>query len=517
FLFFSEIPETLTKCCSACFNRISRRVAPHIQDGNAIADDDQLSQCQQLRWSEEEIESAKRALKEFGTNWSKVAERVGNTKTHHQCKNFYFNYRKKMGLDLLVQEYNKNHLGEERKPTVTDEEESGSSTSSCDEMSGVPLNSDTDSAASPNNSQPIEEKRSSPMKTVLVSDVREEQLELAKVRQATETEETKAPNPPTQTAACKEDYDSSATETADEGQGGADADASAVVRQSPKTINYPISSTSVTVVPSQPEVLGVALRTGVPSLRLLSLQVVHRAGPKSHVTSLLEAEAQKWVGLCGAPGQLVVHGLEHGRLHSYAQVVGDYFPTRNGRHPGYVVGTSPRFRSNQRVTGREGGVNGPIREGSPPTRSVKDLVLGMIEMQLLKNPGGHGNNTSVNLSGTIVEPTISSILKTDHHAEIHRSDITFGREYRSEAKSRQVQVTQDTSLATLSVVNSHHSSTPTSLHPHLPPPGSSLLERIPQCMQATITQCSTPSSVEFPKEGLVVVQVCKLMLKYHCI
>nr|CAD7393945.1 unnamed protein product [Timema cristinae] len=150
-------------------------------------------------------------------------------------------------------------------------------------------------------------------------------------------------------------------------------------------------------------------------------------------------------------------------------------------------------------------VNGPVREGSPPTRSVKDLVLGMIEMQLLKNPGGHGNNTSVNLSGTIVEPTISSILKTDHHAEIHRSDITFGREYRSEAKSRQV--TQDTSLATLSVVNSHHSSTPTSLHPHLPPPGSSLLERIPQCMQATITQCSTPSSVEFPKEGLVVVQV----------
>nr|CAD7429781.1 unnamed protein product [Timema monikensis] len=426
-----QIPETLTKCCSACFNRISRRLAPHIQDGNAIADDDQLSQCQQLRWSEEEIESAKRALKEFGTNWSKVAERVGNTKTHHQCKNFYFNYRKKMGLDLLVQEYNKNHLGEERKPTVTDEEESGSSTSSCDEMSGVPLNSDTDSAASPNNSQPIEEKRSSPMKTVLVSDVREEQLDLAKVRQATETEETKAPNPPTQTAVCKEDYDSSATETADEGQGGADADASAVVRQSPKTINYPISSTSVTVVPSQPECGGVQT-PGVLGLRASDLGVL---------------------------------GLS---IHA---------------------------------------VNGPVREGSPPTRSVKDLVLGMIEMQLLKNPGGHGNNTSVNLSGTIVEPTISSILKTDHHAEIHRSDITFGREYRSEAKSRQVQVTQDTSLATLSVVNSHHSSTPTSLHPHLPPPGSSLLERIPQCMQATITQCSTPSSVEFPKEGLVVVQV----------
>ena len=45
-----------------------------------------------------------------------------------------------------------NHLGEERKPTVTDEEESGSSTSSCDELTPGGIlreNSDTDSAASP--------------------------------------------------------------------------------------------------------------------------------------------------------------------------------------------------------------------------------------------------------------------------------------------------------------------------------------------------------------------------------
>lgn len=40
-------------------------------------------------------------------------------------------------------------MGEERKPTVTDEEESGSSTSSCEEFVGPPINSDTDSATSP--------------------------------------------------------------------------------------------------------------------------------------------------------------------------------------------------------------------------------------------------------------------------------------------------------------------------------------------------------------------------------
>nr|CAD7440545.1 unnamed protein product [Timema bartmani] len=37
----------------------------------------------------------------------------------------------------------------------------------------------------------------------------------------------------------------------------------------------------------------------------------------------------KWVGLCG----IVMHVLDYGRLLLYAQVVGSYFPTRNGRSP----------------------------------------------------------------------------------------------------------------------------------------------------------------------------------------
>lgn len=95
---FAEIPPSLTKCCSACFNRISRRLAPHI-----------ASEEETLRWTEEETDALKKGLKEFGTSWSKVSEKVG-TKTHHQCKSFYFNCRKKLGLDLLVQEYNKVYI-----------------------------------------------------------------------------------------------------------------------------------------------------------------------------------------------------------------------------------------------------------------------------------------------------------------------------------------------------------------------------------------------------------------------
>lgn len=65
-----------------------------------------------LRWTDEEMDALKKALKEHGTSWSKVAEKVG-TKTHHQCKSFYFNCRKKLGLDLLVQEYNKVRIAAE--------------------------------------------------------------------------------------------------------------------------------------------------------------------------------------------------------------------------------------------------------------------------------------------------------------------------------------------------------------------------------------------------------------------
>lgn len=106
----AEIPAQVSKCCLACFNRITRRLAPHLQDpASAQNEDGEHGNSQQLRWTEEETEAAKCAIREHGTNWSKVAEKVGSNKTQHQCKNFYFNYRKKLGLDNLVQEYNKVH------------------------------------------------------------------------------------------------------------------------------------------------------------------------------------------------------------------------------------------------------------------------------------------------------------------------------------------------------------------------------------------------------------------------
>lgn len=60
-----------------------------------------------LKWTDEETEALKRAISEHGTKWSEVAQVVGSSKSQYQCKTYYFNYRKKLGLDSALQEYNK--------------------------------------------------------------------------------------------------------------------------------------------------------------------------------------------------------------------------------------------------------------------------------------------------------------------------------------------------------------------------------------------------------------------------
>ena len=55
-------------------------------------------------------------------------------------------------------------------------------------------------------------------------------------------------------------------------------------------------------------------------------------------------------------------------------------------------------------------------------------MLGVIEMQIKKNPCGQGLSTAVNVVTSEGAPTISSILKTDHRTDIIRpaSDISRG-------------------------------------------------------------------------------------------
>lgn len=54
---------------------------------------------------------AKKALRQFGSDWAAVANFV-KTKTNAQCKNFYFNYKKKLRLDELLEEHRKEKVRE---------------------------------------------------------------------------------------------------------------------------------------------------------------------------------------------------------------------------------------------------------------------------------------------------------------------------------------------------------------------------------------------------------------------
>ncbi|KAM4547007.1 nuclear receptor corepressor 1 isoform 3-T3 [Fundulus diaphanus] len=106
------------------------------------------------RWTEEEMEVAKKGLVEHGRNWTAIAKMVG-TKSEAQCKNFYFNYKRRHNLDNLLQQHKKDtrraradtSQGEGQATASPDDDEDNA-----DDSEGGDNSSDTESAPSP--SQP---------------------------------------------------------------------------------------------------------------------------------------------------------------------------------------------------------------------------------------------------------------------------------------------------------------------------------------------------------------------------
>ena len=166
--------------------------------------------------------------------------------------------------------------------------------------------------------------------------------------------------------------------------------------------------------------------------------------------------------------------------------------------------SGPQHQQVQQQPQRQQQQQQPPPSHSPSTTSntnpltVKDLMLGVIEMQLKRTPNSPANTSSSSVPISSGTPTISSILNTDH-----RNDITFVREYKHSASIPQAATpNRESNLATLSVVSSPHHG-----HRSVPSP-----QQIGQ-MQATITPCppSAPNPAQpsdlLPKEGLVVMQV----------
>ncbi|XP_035754441.1 nuclear receptor corepressor 2 [Egretta garzetta] len=157
--------------------RITRSMANEANNEEAAAPQQSaelasLEMNESSRWTEEEMETAKKGLLEHGRNWSAIARMVGS-KTVSQCKNFYFNYKKRQNLDEILQQHKlkmekeRNAKRKKKKgtavqseeaafpPTAEDEEMEVSGTSGNEEEmaeeaeAAVNNSSDTESIPSP--------------------------------------------------------------------------------------------------------------------------------------------------------------------------------------------------------------------------------------------------------------------------------------------------------------------------------------------------------------------------------
>ena len=98
----SEIPDGTKKCCSACFTKMTRKIAQLVGGGSGF--DLVKSEGPDALWTDDEIELLKTCLRLSGRNWSLMADKLSN-KTSDQCKKFFYENRKKLQLDKLVMEY----------------------------------------------------------------------------------------------------------------------------------------------------------------------------------------------------------------------------------------------------------------------------------------------------------------------------------------------------------------------------------------------------------------------------
>lgn len=122
-----QIPANVTKCCSVCLTRIRKKLGTHLIGTTPLTDD--------------EIQQFRKQLQEIGPKFGQLAEQVNKSAT--LLKTFYNLFKKKYGFDQAVNEYYKVHANEDRRP-VTDGDESDVSVTSSDDNAVEAARSEAD-------------------------------------------------------------------------------------------------------------------------------------------------------------------------------------------------------------------------------------------------------------------------------------------------------------------------------------------------------------------------------------
>uniref|UniRef100_A0A3Q2YCC0 Nuclear receptor corepressor 2 n=1 Tax=Hippocampus comes TaxID=109280 RepID=A0A3Q2YCC0_HIPCM len=122
--------------------RITRSMTSEVEETTTPPVNNELANLEMnesSRWTEEEMETAKKGLLQYGRNWSAIAKMVGS-KTVSQCKNFYFNYKKRQKLDEILQQHKmkseKERKARRRGKTLQNEETTAQFTAEEEELEG---------------------------------------------------------------------------------------------------------------------------------------------------------------------------------------------------------------------------------------------------------------------------------------------------------------------------------------------------------------------------------------------
>ncbi|CAG0878848.1 unnamed protein product [Darwinula stevensoni] len=119
-----QIPHGVNRCCPACFHRLSRRLGSSQTENGGL--DSESGTNGIPSWTDEEIETARVSLAQNGMDWSKMSAALDARKTPLQCRKFYSANKDKPELSAAVSAFKRRQAdaGLVPPPSVTDEEES---------------------------------------------------------------------------------------------------------------------------------------------------------------------------------------------------------------------------------------------------------------------------------------------------------------------------------------------------------------------------------------------------------